>query len=154
MQGIKANDNEVFLIKKTELSVSLNITYPKKGGLIMVNLKPNEKQKKELTKIKKIIDLQFRGYREGKCTSRRTYRGVVHAYARYIVLHRGKMGIVVDIDDVQSYLRYLYTKGRTDSYINGVLCTLKYYTGKTYGKDSKILHQIQGIKLSAIKEGM
>ena len=120
----------------------------------MTNIKPNEKQKKELAKIKRIIDIQFRGFREGKYTSRRTYRSVVHAYVRYTILHRGRMGIVVDIDDVQSYLKDLYTKGRTDSYINGVLSTLKYYTKKTYGKDSKVLHQLERIKPSAIKEGM
>ncbi|HQL36045.1 MAG TPA: hypothetical protein PLG67_05555 [Bacillota bacterium] len=118
----------------------------------MINLKPIDEQKKELAKIKRIIDLQFRGFREGKFTSRRTYRSVVHAYARYTILHRGRMGIVVDIDDVQSYLRDLYAKGRTDSYINGVLSALKYYSKKTYGKDSKILHQLERIRPTTMKE--
>lgn len=120
----------------------------------MTNYTINDNQKRILERIKRIIDLQFRGYREGKYTSRRTYRSVVHAYARYIVLQRGKMDLVIDLDDVQSYLIDLVLKGRTESYISVAVSALKYYTRKVYGKDSKVLHQLDRLRPTTEKESM
>ncbi|HPX69555.1 MAG TPA: hypothetical protein PKU88_09530 [Bacillota bacterium] len=112
-----------------------------------MNNQLSDEQKKILAKTKRIIDLQFRGYREGKHTSRRTYRSVVHAYARYIITQKGGKEIAINLDDVQSYIDSLIKKGRTVSYANGVICALKYYTRKTHGKDSKVLHQLDRVKV-------
>jgi len=112
----------------------------------MKNPMTNEEEKKIMEKMKRVINLQFRGCRQGKHTSRRTYKSIILAYAKYIVSKRGKDKMVIELDDIKAFLNELSTHDRSKSYISCTLSAIRYYVKKTHGKDSRLIHDIEQIK--------
>ena len=114
----------------------------------MINPMTNEEEKEIMEKMKRVINLQFRGCRQGKHTSRRTYKNIILAYAKYIVSKRGKSKMVMELDDIKAFLYELSTRNRSKSYISCTLSAIRYYVKRTHGKDSRLIHEIEYIKLN------
>ena len=112
--------------------------------------KMNYEQKKILEKINRKININFRKFRECKHTSRHVYNSIILSYARYIVTNRDKKEFIMELEDVQSFFKGLALNNRSQSYMNTVLSALRYYARKTYGKDSKILQELENIRISEI----
>lgn len=119
----------------------------------MKNPITDDSQKKILEKIKKVVNLNFRKFRECKHTSRHVYNSIIHSYARYIVAHKGKKELTIELEDVQSFFADLALNNRSQSYMSSALCALKYYAKKVCGKDSRILQQLENIRISEFYKG-